>query len=369
MGEMVTPLDIALAIRAARGHWAGLTREMAERIARILLGVAQVDAVAITDAARILAYEGAGCPHMRPGQPVQTKATRQVLRTGEVAMIERKEDLHCPVAGCPCGVQAAVIAPLKVQGEVVGTVKLYAERPGPMPGYATRLAIGISELLSLQAELSEVERQKELLAQARLEALQAQIRPHFLFNTLNTVIATSRFDPDLARELLTELAAFLRHTISYRGEKIRAAEEIAFVQQYLRLEQARFGERIAVRLRVDETVEDALLPVLALQPLVENAIVHGLAPKDGHGKLIVSVRRRGPELQVAVIDDGVGIPRARQRRLFLPREGSGMGLGIANVHERLHALYGSRGRIRLRSRPGRGTFVVVRMPFELQEEI
>ncbi|MDA8345810.1 MAG: histidine kinase [Thermaerobacter sp.] len=368
MGEPVSPLDIALAIRAARGYWAGLTRETAERIARIVLGVAHVQAVAITDSARILAYEGAGCPYMRPGQPVQTKATRQVLRTGEVALIERKQDLHCPIAGCPCAVQAAVIAPLKVQGEVVGTVKLYAEHPGPMPGYATRLAIGISELLSLQAELSEVERQKELLAQARLEALQAQIRPHFLFNTLNTVIATSRFDPDLARELLTELAAFLRHTISYRGEKIRAVEELAFVHQYLRLEQARFGDRIAVRLQMEQGVETALIPVLALQPLVENAIVHGLAPKDGHGQLLVSLRRRGVELQMAVVDDGVGITRARLRRLFLPHEGTGMGLGIANVHERLHALYGSRGQIRLRSRPGRGTVVLVRLPFELPEE-
>jgi LytS/YehU family sensor histidine kinase len=368
MGDPVTPLDIALAIRAARGHWAGLTRETAERIARIVLGIADVPAVAITDTARILAYEGAGCPYMRPGQPVQTKATRQVLRTGDVAVIERKEDLHCPVSGCPCAVQAAVIAPLKVQGEVVGTVKLYAERPGPMPGYVTRLAIGISELLSLQAEISEVERQKELLAQARLEALQAQIRPHFLFNTLNTVIATSRVNPDLARELLTELAAFLRHTISYRGDKIRAVDEIAFVQQYLRLEQARFGDRISVQLRVEPQAEAALIPVLALQPLVENAIVHGLAPKDGQGKLLVSLRRRGAELQMAVVDNGVGIPRARLRRLFLPQERSGMSLGIANVHERLHSLYGVHGQIRLRSRPGRGTFAVVRLPFEVREE-
>ncbi len=367
MGESVTPLDIALAIRAARGHWAGLTRETAERIAGIVLSIANVQAVAITDSARILAYEGAGCPYMRPGQPVQTKATRQVLRTGEVALIERKADLQCPVPGCPCAVQAAVIAPLKVQGEVVGTVKLYADHPGPMPGYATRLAIGISELVSVQAEISEVEHQKELLAQARLEALQAQIRPHFLFNTLNTVIATSRVDPDLARDLLTELAAFLRHTISYRGDRISAAEEIAFVSQYLRLEQARFGDRIAVRLQVDPEVEAALIPVLALQPLVENAIVHGLAPKDGRGKLLVSLRRRGSEIQMAVVDDGVGIPRARLRRLFLPQQGSGMGLGIANVHERLHALYGVHGQIRLRSRPGRGTFAVVRIPFEVRE--
>lgn len=236
-----------------------------------------------------------------------------------------------------------------------------------MAGHAMRLAIGMSELLSLQAELSEVEHQRQLLAQARLEALQAQIRPHFLFNTLNTVVATSRFDPDLARELLTELAAFLRHTISDRGDHIAVGEEIAFVEQYLRLERARFGERIAVRLEVEPAVRGARLPVLALQPLVENAIVHGLAPKDGPGLLRVFVSSHGGELRLAVVDDGVGMPRARLHSLFEPTT-AGMGLGLSNIYERLQALYGRRARLRLRSRPGRGTAVIVRLPLSYAEE-
>lgn len=366
MTEPVRPFDVRLAMRAARGQSGhGLTEDVAQRIARIVLGIADVPAVGITDSARILAYEGDGCPYMRPGQPVQTRATRQVLRTGDVAVIERKADLQCRVPGCPCEVESAVIAPLKVQGEVIGTVKLYGKRPGPMEGHVMRLAIGISELLSMQAEISEVERQRELLAQARLEALQAQIRPHFLFNTLNTVIATSRFDPDLARDLLTELASFLRHTISYRGDRISVGEEIAFVEQYLRLEHARFGDRIDVRLRVDPEVREASIPVLALQPLVENAIVHGLAPKDGHGLLRIFVSRRGGELRLAVIDDGVGIPRARLHALFEPGSG-GMGLGLANIDERLQAMYGRRARLRLRSRVGKGTAVLARLPLSYE---
>ena len=367
MAERVRPLDVTLALRAAQARSGrGLTSEQAQRIAGILLRLAKVPAVAITDSVRILAYEGRGCPHMHPGQPVQTRATRQVLRTGKPATIERKADLQCPVEGCPCAIESAVIAPLKLQGEVIGTVKLYDVLPGPMPDYVRRLAIGISELLSLQAEAQEHDHQRELLAQARLEALQAQIRPHFLFNTLNTVIATSRVDPDLARELLTELASFLRRTISYRGEATTVAEEAAFVEQYLRLEQARFGDRIVVRLQIAPDVLAAQLPVLSLQPLVENSVVHGLAPKEGRGKLTVSARRRGRHLQLAVVDDGVGLPKARLQRLY-SRDESSMGLGIANIAGRLEALYGAAAKLRLRSREGRGTAVFLQLPLRLAE--
>lgn len=354
-------------MRAARSEFMhGLTADAAQRIARIVLGIADVRAVAITDTARILAYEGDGCPRMVAGEEVQTKATRSVLRTGEMAEINRKADLQCPVPGCPCHIESAVIAPLKHQGEVIGTVKLYEAKPGPMPGYVRRLAIGISELLSMQVEVSAVERQRELLAQARLEALQAQIRPHFLFNTLNTVIATSRVDPDLARELLTELAAFLRHTISYRGDQIALGEEIAIVEQYLRLERARFGERINVRWELSQDALSATIPVLTLQPLVENAIVHGLAPKDGRGRLVVSARIRAGELQLSVVDNGVGIPRTRLQELAEPRK-AGSSLGLANIHERLHALYGSSAHMRMRSREEKGTAVFLRLPIHREE--
>jgi len=362
--ERVRPLDVTLALRAARGPARrGLSRERAQRIAQIVLRLGRVPAVAITDSVRILAYEGRGCPHMHPGQPVQTRATRQVLRTGRVAVIERKADLQCPVPGCPCAVEAAVIAPLKLQGEVIGTVKLYDVRPGPPPDSVRRLAIGISELLSLQAEQEEAEHQRELLAQARLEALQAQIRPHFLFNTLNTVIATSRQDPDLARELLTELSGFLRASMSYRGDVTTVAEETDLVRQYLRIEQARFGDRLRVRLDVGRDVLAAQIPVLSVQPLVENSVVHGLAPQEGPVRVTVAVRRRAGRLQVAVVDDGAGLTRESLARLY----GREAGLGLANIAGRLEGLYGAKGRLRLRSRAGRGTAVFLALPLRYQE--
>jgi len=338
-----------------------LTADRARRIAAIVQYIAAADAVAITDTAQILAVEGEGCPNMQPGRPVQTDATRAVLRTGQAAFVPSKGELHCPVAGCPCPIQAAVIAPLKIGGHVVGTVKFYHRDPDLIPGFMMRLATGISELLSLQLEFGEAEHQRELVAQARLQALQAQIRPHFLFNTLNTIIATSRIDADRARELLAELAAFLRHTISDRSSQATIAQELDFVHMYVRLEQARFGSRLQVSFRIDPATLDVPVPVLTLQPLVENAIVHGLAPRASRGRLTVAVRRRGDRVCIAVADNGLGFdPAAANRRSGA--DGPSGGLGLANVNQRLVGLCGPDARLRIRSRRGRGTLVAAHVP-------
>ncbi|MCL6563959.1 MAG: histidine kinase [Firmicutes bacterium] len=342
----------------------GLTPETATKAAEIIHRISQVEAVAITDATSVLAYVGNGCPYMLPGTAIHTKATQRVLKTGETEVVRDKAALNCPVPGCPCPVQSAVIVPLKIQGQVIGTVKLYRHKPSAIPEYAQRLAVGISELISLHLELAEAEHQRKLLMQARLEALQAQIRPHFLFNTLNTIIATSRARPEKARELLTELAQFLRHALTPAQERIALAQEVDYVHLYLRLERARFGDRLKSEVHIDPTTLSARIPVLTLQPLVENAIVHGLGPKDGPGRVILMVRRRRHHLSILVADDGVGIPREALSRLFESGYGSGMGLGLANVYERLKALCGPRATIRVRSREGAGTAVLVRIPWE-----
>ncbi|MDI3316286.1 MAG: histidine kinase [Bacillota bacterium] len=349
-----------------------LLPEAAQRIARIILGLSGADAVAITDDRRILAYEGHGCPHVRAGMPIQTEATRQAIRSGRITRVHDKSELRCPVAGCPCSVQSAVIAPLRLEGRVVGTVKLYRSAHGS-PETAggvddTRLAAGMSELLSLQVALAEADRQRQLLAQARLEALQAQIRPHFLFNALNTVIAVSREEPDRARELLVELATFLRRAIAVREERVAVSSELRFLEAYLKLEKARFGERLDVRVEVDARARRARIPALTLQPLVENALVHGILPRAGAGRVRVRLRAGAGRLHLLVVDDGAGIPRERLRRVLEPGVGEGSGLGLSNVHARLLHLYGQGAGLRVRSVPGRGTAVRAVLPLEATGE-
>ena len=352
--------------RGSSGAPPGLTEDVAQKIARIIYRIADVEAVAITDRERILAYTGGGCPHMRPGAPVQTQATRRVLDTGTLALVRDREELHCPEPTCPSPIQSAVVAPLQVGHRVVGAVKLYRTDPGEMPPYATRLAQGMSELLSLELSLAESERQRELLAEARLDALQAQIRPHFLFNVLNTVIATSRQDPEEARRLLAELAQFLRATLSDHREQTTLAEDLAVVDLYLRLEGARFGSRVKATVDVDPSLLALRMPVLTLEPLVENAVTHGVVPREAmdgvEGHVWIRARRRAGRVVILVADNGVGISAARIHEAFQPRAGTGLGLGLWNVRERLQG----RAVLRLKSRPGRGTVVRLSFPWALE---
>lgn len=340
----------------------GLNAETAQKTAEIIRDIAAVDAVAITDHETILGYTGAGCPYMVRGQPILTDLTRRALRTGRVQVAQSKEDLSCPVGGCPCPLHTAVIAPLRVRDRIAGTVKLYRHAARTVPSADQRLAVGIAQILSLQLEAGETDRLRELAARARLEALRAQIRPHFLFNALNTVLMFSRRDIDRARELLVQLASFLRRVLTVRGDFIRLDDELEYVQTYLDIERARFGDALQVRFRVEPAALGCLVPVLTLQPLVENAVVHGLAPREGGGKILVSCRVRGPHLTVLVVDNGMGVPPERKEELFRPGAGTGMGLGLANINERLVGLYGEAYGLKLRSGPGRGTAVRMRVP-------
>ena len=344
----------------------GLNEETAQKICEIIRDIAEVDAVAVTDRQTILGYAGLGCPFMVRHQPILTQATRNVLATGRLRLVTSKADFECPIAGCPCPLQAAVIAPLKVRDQVVGTLKLYRTDRNDIPGLIHRLGAGIAQLLSLQMELAEAERLRELAARARLEALQAQIRPHFLFNTLNTVLMFSRTDPDRARGLLVKLAEFLRRALTVRDEFIRLEDELEYVQMYLEIEQARFGENLRFRVRIDPRAFGCLVPVLTIQPLVENAVVHGLAPREGGGRLTVAARVRGGHLHVVVADSGVGIPPEVRQEIFRPGVGKGMGLGLSNVNQRLVGLYGEAYGLRVRSRPGRGTLVRLVVPVQRQ---
>lgn len=340
----------------------GFNEPAAQKIAEIIHSISQVDAVAITDTEKILGFTGMGCFYHRIGRPILTNATRVALETGQFAVIKETKDFRCQIGDCPCPLKAAVIAPLKCRGRVVGAVKLYLTRTADVPPYIMRLAMGVTELLSLQMELAEADRQMQLVTKARLEALQAQIRPHFLFNVLNTIIMFSRTDVEKCRELLLHLASFFRRSLNYRDNFISVQDEIDYINTYLYLEQARFGEKIKMRIRIDPRILRFRIPILTVQPLVENAIVHGLAPKEDGGRLSIAAHLVKGEIRFVIRDDGVGIDPERLDRILEPGFGRGMGLGLSNVNDRLISLYGYKYRLKIRSALGRGTTVLVRIP-------
>lgn len=340
----------------------GLNFESAQRICEIILQITEVDAVAITDDETILGFAGVGCRRHQQGGPILTGATRDVLDSGQTMIISDPRILSCDEEGCPHPLKNAVITPLLYRGKVVGTFKLYRTSPKPLPSYVVRLAIGTAALLGIQMEAAEADLQRQLVTKARLEALQAQIRPHFLFNVLNTIIMFSRTDPEKSRELLVMLAQFFRRSLSHRGEMITVQDEIDYVNTYLALEKARFGEKLQVKLRLDPRALGLQIPILTIQPLVENAVMHGLAPKEEGGTIGVRVRRRQGHLQICIMDDGVGIPPERLSRVLELGFGTNHGIGMSNVNERLISLYGEGYRLRIRSRPGSGTAVRIRIP-------
>ncbi|MBW3606434.1 MAG: histidine kinase, partial [Actinobacteria bacterium] len=227
----------------------GLTSEAAERTVRLLRPVLAGDAVAITDTESVLAFVGPGSDHHRSGHKLTTAATRAVLAGGRTKVLRNRDELGCPDPTCP--LRTAVVAPLRVGDRAVGTLKVY--RVDDIPP-ARQPVQDLASILSLHLELAEADRERQLAADARLNALRAQINPHFLFNTLNTIASKARTDPEDARRLLLRLSDFFRYSIRQDGQFADFAQEYFFVRTYLALEQARYGESLHVRFDVDPQV-------------------------------------------------------------------------------------------------------------------
>jgi len=234
--------------------------------------------------------------------------------------------------------------------------------------YATSITVIGTELkiwngVRIQIKLEEQER---LLLQARMEALQNQINPHFLFNTLNSVSSLVRFDPDTARELIIKLANILRRLLHSSDAFVPLREELEFIDNYLDIEVVRFGrDKLRVVKELDTPSLETMVPSMLLQPLVENSIKHGLASKIEGGSIYVRSRLTDSHLIIEVEDNGVGMSSANL--LERPTGLGGTGIGMANVAERLKVLYGDTARMTVDSHEGKGTLVRLRLPV-LQSE-
>jgi two-component system, LytTR family, sensor kinase len=197
--------------------------------------------------------------------------------------------------------------------------------------------------------------QQELLNEARLLVLKSQLQPHFLFNTLNTISAFVRADPATAERMIDRLGRLLRHSLeSGSAHEVSLREELAALEPYVDIELTRFEDRLTVRRRIEPHVLDAAVPHFLLQPLVENAVRHGIAPRSMPGTIEIAAWREGEDLVIQVEDDGVGVRGDAD---------TGRGLGLRNTRDRLHHLYGARHALTLSAAPGGGARTVVRVPF------
>src|SRR5271157_5451748 len=219
---------------------------------------------------------------------------------------------------------------------------------------ASAMAIGIELKIFNSVRIQiKLEEQERLLLHARMEALQNQINPHFLFNTLNSISSLVRFDPDMAREVIFKLATILRKLLNASEAFAPLREEFEFVDNYLDIEVVRFGrDKLRVVKELDPASLDVVVPSMLLQPLVENSIKHGLAPKVEGGSIYLRSRVTDSRLIIEVEDDGVGMggPQLEESSSW-----SGMGIGMANISERLQVLYGETARLTIDSHEGKGT--------------
>jgi two-component system, LytTR family, sensor kinase len=284
-------------------------------------------AIALADGERLLAFDGLGDDHDH-----SLAALAGEIRDDRVRVEPR---LHCDHAGCP--LHSAIVAPLVVQDRRIGALIALYDRPGRLRLEETRVVGEAAALVSAMVQLSEMEAQGERLARAELRALRAQISPHFIYNALAAVASFIHSRPEEARELLTEFAEFIRYAFARERAYVTVADELRYVEKYLRLEQARFGERLKVRVQVDPEVLQAVLPVLSLQPLVENAVRHGVERQPEGGLVAIEGIDLGNDVALRVSDSGDGIDPERAADALA---GRGPGIGLGNVHGRLLSTFG-----------------------------
>jgi two-component system LytT family sensor kinase len=243
------------------------------------------------------------------------------------------------------------------------------------PGWAVKLAICVCPAVVVAIPLKiwntsrieiKLKEQKRLVLEARFDALQRQINPHFLFNTLNSIASLVRFRPEMAREMIVQLGNILRALLKDHDSYVPFREELTFTDDYLGIEVVRFGaEKLCVVKEIDAATLEQLVPCMLLQPLVENSIKHGLEPRLQGGTITLRSRIQGDKMIVEVEDDGVGMAEGRAREVGFASRGAG--IGMRNVRERLEVLYGTSARFEVFSRPGRGTRVTLEIPIAPNE--
>lgn len=361
--EKVTALQAQKTLRIADqtlGYLrTGMRKDTAEAVCGILLDELKPGAVAMTDKTDILAYVGSKGARMQG--LIQTDITRQVIREGRLIVTDSVNHDHPTVSASG----AVVIAPLKTRGETIGTLKLFYPSRTAITDVTIELIAGLAELLSNQLEIAEADDAYQLAKEAEIQALQAQISPHFLFNSMNIILSLIRTNPDEARKLLSSLSFFLRQNLEGTTAKmVTLQQELAHVEAYLMIEEARFIDKLKICIDVDPHVMREKIPPLTLQPIVENAMTHGIKELDANAKVHISIHEIGDAIHIMVQDNGEGIAPERLAMLGQEqvRSEKGTGLGLYNVNRRLKMTFDKNSGLTIESTPNEGTKISFQIP-------
>jgi len=349
-----------LAAEPLRG---GLTGSNAAKAARHLHALVGGVGLGIADASQVIALDGSGDHHLDQ----LAAAVQRSTASGRTAVL-RAGDLPCDDVNC--AVRGAVIVPLPAAAGAPGSAGTDPGTGGaliaiaesePAPGLV-QATVETARFVAAQFALAELDSSRTRIARAEVRALRAQIRPHFVYNALTAIASFVRTDPERARELILEFAEFTRYSFRAHGEFTTLAEELRSIDRYLTIERARFGDRLQVRLQIAPEVLPVGLPFLSVQPLVENAVRHGLFRKPGAGTVHIVARDAGAECLITVEDDGVGMDPEVFAQPAEDQTDSGQHFGLANVDERLRSVFGDEFGLVVETALGAGTKVTMRVP-------
>lgn len=333
-------------VSVAAPHLAkGLTPEGAAKAGKHLRALLACEALVITDTAKILAVDGTIPDHDgRSSEPAFELAANALATKRTQVKRSQGADIVC--------------SPIMVGDTPVGTVCAYIPRAG---AGIVRAVAEVAAWVAAQVGLAELDASRALLMEAEVRALRAQISPHFIYNSLNAIASFINTDPARARELVVEFADFTRYSFRRHGDFTTLAEELQAIDRYLLLEKARFGDRIRVSLSIAPEVLSTAIPFLSLQPLVENAVRHGLESKPGGGLITISATDSGEFALITVEDDGVGID-PEQLAAVLAGTTESIHVGLRNVDVRLRQVYGDAHGLVIDTAPGEGTLITMRVP-------
>jgi two-component system, LytTR family, sensor kinase len=340
--------------QAAPAMRGGLTEEAADQAVSHLVEMLKCVAIGITDAdGRLLSWDGGANEHYQHLIPTIDVAIRKAQR----AAIPHT-NLKCNQRG-RCPMRIAVIVPLIPDGHVEGTLIVVG---GVSSKRLIRAADEVAKFVSIQLELAKLDESKQALAKAEVRMLRAQISPHFLYNALNSISSLIRTDPERARELLQEFADFTRYSFRTSGQFTTLAEELRNIDRYLTIQAQRYADRLNVRIKIAPEVLHVVVPFLVLQPLVENAVQHGISPKPGGGTITVVAQDNGNEALISVEDDGVGMDADRLFADLRDAHKTGSHVGIGNINQRMRSVFGDEYALMAETAPGAGMKVILRVP-------
>jgi len=344
--EVIAARQAKLALDIARKtlpYFRNINSETLATICDIIRQDIKADAVAITDTHQVMAYVGVGEEAYPIGREGLSRVTRESIRHGKIIIKNNLENPATPQ------IHSQLVIPLWEKGEVSGALKIYYCHAHQITNTLKVMAVGLSQIISTQMEVSRIEHLRQMADKAEMRALQSKINPHFLFNALNAISSSIRINPDTARQLIINLSRYLRYNLELNDELIDIRKELHQIQDYIAIEQARFGAKLTVIYDIDDDIS-VRIPSLLIQPLVENAIVHGIQPCKGKGVVVIAVKDQGARVKISVKDTGNGINQEVIDRVAR-NEMPGHNIGLLNVHHRVSLLYGEGLRIR-RLEPG-----------------